>query len=71
MRNLATGLALGFALGLLLSSVADVLDGGGFPTLRLILSGILVVGIVFEIARVRKPGIASSARSERHRSPVS
>lgn len=62
MRNLTTGLALGFALGLLLSAAASDIDGGEVPVIRLILAAVLLVGIVFEILRVRR--VERSERSE-------
>lgn len=68
MRNLTTGLVLGFVLGLLLSGVADALDGGGFPVLNLILSMVLIIGIVAEILRVRKSESAIQVKADRESS---
>ena len=71
MRNLITGLALGFALGLVLSGVADALDGGGVPVVRLIFSIILVVGIVLEISRVRKSEFPAATKTDHESSHAS
>lgn len=62
---------LGFALGLLLSGVADVLDGGGIPVIRLILAIVLIVGIVMEIMRVRRSELSAGAWTDREGTNVS
>ncbi|MGO2536020.1 MAG: hypothetical protein ACTH9F_04625 [Brachybacterium tyrofermentans] len=54
MRNLKNGLVLGFAFGILLSAAAYSLDSGETPVIRLLLVGVLLLGIVLEILRVRR-----------------
>ncbi|MGO1979091.1 hypothetical protein [Brachybacterium tyrofermentans] len=54
MQRLTTGLALGFAFGILLSGLAYALDSGETPVIRLLLVGVLLLGIVLEILRVRR-----------------
>lgn len=63
MRNLRTGLALGFALGLLLSMVARRLDGGGVPGVELTLSAVLLAGILAEVLRVRRAEVLARAKT--------
>jgi len=62
MRNLTNGLALGFAFGILLSGLAYALDSGETPVIRLLLAGILLLGIVLEILRVRRVDSRKASR---------
>lgn len=63
MRNLVSGLALGFALGLLLSSTASALDGEGMPGVELSLAAVLLGGIVAEVLRVRRAEAQERAKA--------
>lgn len=63
MQNLVSGLALGFALGLLLSSAASALDGEGMPWVELSLAAVLLGGIAAEVLRVRRAEAQERAKA--------
>lgn len=65
MRNLLTGLALGFGFGVVLSAAVADLNGSGAPFIRFGLAAILAVGIIVEILRVLR------VESRRERQPGS
>lgn len=54
MRNLISGLTLGFGIALALSAAVGDLNGGNTPFISLGLAAILAVGIIVEILRVRR-----------------
>lgn len=70
MRNLVTGLSLGFALGILLSIFAEQISAGGFPVVRFVFVLILLAGIAFALLQTYRSQVRTGSTSNSPKADV-